>query len=199
MTDQLQIASRIDLVCPICHVERECEAHCAEAWQQGNRRDHLRNLLTPYPNIAPQLLQTLLDSYATLEQTFGGCTLICWNDEVPATFLPLFNGTAMIHTQEPLQWFALFHREGPNLLDLYAKRILGQLMRSYKMREMIQRLREEEIQTVAPRKVAPRIKLIQPPLNHAPEVLISQGGAAADSSAYQEEEDWAIDLIRSLT
>ena len=57
MMNQLQIASRIDLVCPICHVDGECEAHCVEAWQQGNRRDHLRNLLTPYPNIAPQLLQ----------------------------------------------------------------------------------------------------------------------------------------------
>jgi hypothetical protein len=35
-------------------------------------------------------------------------------------------------------------------------------------------------------------------LDQAPEILISQGGVAADSSAYQEEE-WAIDLIRSLT
>ena len=198
MINQLQITSRIDLVCPICHVEGECEAHCVEAWQQGNRRDHLRNLLTPYPNIAPQLLQTLLDNQATPEQAFGDCTLIAWNDEVPATFLPLFDGTAMIHTQEPLQWFALFHREGPNLLDLYTKRILGQLMRSYKMREMIQTLREEEVQMIVPRTAAKRIKPKQPPLDQAPEFLISQGGVAADSSAYQEEE-WAIDLIRSLT
>mgnify|MGYP001160804581 FL=1 len=198
MINQLQIASRIDLVCPICHVEGECEVHCVEAWQQGNRRDHLRNLLTPYPNIVPQLLQTLLDAYATPEQAFGNCALIAWNDEVPATFLPLFNGTAMIHTQESLQWFALFHREGPNLLNLYTKRILGQLMRSYKMREMIQTLREEEVQMIVPRTVVKRIKPTQPPLDQAPEILISQGGVAADSSAYQEEE-WAIDLIRSLT
>ena len=198
MINQLQIASRIDLVCPICHVEGECEVHCVEAWQQGNRRDHLRNLLTPYPNIAPQLLQTLLDAYATPEQAFDNCALIAWNDEVPATFLPLFNGTAMIHTQESLQWFALFHREGPNLLNLYTKRILGQLMRSYKMREMIQTLREEEVQMIVPRTVVKRIKPTQPPLDQAPEILISQGGVAANSSAYQEEE-WAIDLIRSLT
>ena len=165
---------------------------------RDSRRDHLRNLLTPYPNIAPQLLQTLLNGHATPEQAFGDCTLIAWNDEVPATFLPLFDGTAMIHTQEPLQWFALFHREGPNLLDLYTKRILGQLMRSYKMREMIQTLREEEVQMIVPRTAAKRIKPTQPPLDEAPEILISRGGVAADSSAYQEEE-WAIDLIRSLT
>ena len=154
--------------------------------------------MTPYPNIAPQLLQTLLDDHATPEQAFGDCTLIAWNDEVPATFLPLFNGTAMIHTQDSLQWFALFHREGPNLLDLYTKRILGQLMRSYKMREMIQTLREEEVRMIVPRTAAKRTKPTQPPLDQAPEILISQGGVAADSSAYQEEE-WAIDLIRSLT
>ena len=47
-------------------------------------------------------------------------------------------------------------------------------------------------------KVVKRIKPTQPPLDQAPEILISQGGVAANSSAYQEEE-WAIDLIRSLT
>ena len=72
-------------------------------------------------------------------------------------------------------------------------------MRSYKMREMIQTLREEEVQMIVPRTAAAkRIRPTQPPLDQAPEILISQGGVAADSSAYQEEE-WAIDLIRSLT
>lgn len=196
---QIQIASRVDLVCPICHVPGECEAHCVEAWQQGHRKDHLRNLLAPYPQIAPGLLQTLLEHHATPEQVFAGCTLVAWDDEVPATFLPLFNGTALVHTQQPLRWFALFHREGPALLERYEQRVRGQLMRSYKMREMIQTLKEEEPQRFEPPPSTSRNKPVQPTLDSAPEALVSKLGPAAANEAYQDDLSWTEDLIRTLT
>jgi hypothetical protein len=200
MTSYIQITSRRELVCPICHVVGECAAHCVEVWQEGHRKDHLRAILVAYPNIAEGLLRTLFEQCATPEDAFEDCRVVVWNDEVPATFLPLFTGTAMVHTQEPLRWFALFHREGPTLLARYEQRVKGQLMRGFKMREMIQTLRQEEVQPVQPRDpgAAARPKPIQPTLDESHDLLHPNTGAAAPSTEYEESDDWATQLILSL-
>ena len=129
-----------ELQCPVCRKPGECDRHLVESWQEGRRPDHLGRLLKEHPNAFP-MRGPLRERFPNPEACFEGCVLVEHDEHPPSGHLPLFTGEALIHSNRPVRWISLYHREGPQLLEQYQRLILAQLSRSRQVRTILKTLK----------------------------------------------------------
>ncbi len=129
-----------ELQCPVCRKPGECDRHLVESWQEGRRPDHLGRLLKEHPNAFP-MRAPLRERFPNPETCFEGCVLVEHDEHPPSGHLPLFTGEALIHSNRPVRWISLYHREGPQLLEQYQRLILAQLSRSRQVRTILKTLK----------------------------------------------------------
>lgn len=138
---RIEIKEKNELACPICYVLGECEKHCVEIWYGNYRPNHLSQALDG--QIKDSEVRELLEKrYPTPESCFDGVVLVCWQDEPPANYLPLFSGNLLEASRHPQKWNALFHQSGPDLLLQYKAFIQSELEKPQQIQRVLQLLRK---------------------------------------------------------